>query len=239
MPPTPHPTLTSAQISWLLTGIKGTRVGKDGKGYAHVEAWDIRRHLTRAFGFGGYSTDLLAADLVKEKENARGKWSVIYRCAVRLTVKVDGSELGHWHGLATGAAINQPDPADAHDFALKTADSQAFKRAAINLGDQFGLSLYNHGSLDPVILGSLAHMNSEPPTTDPPVHPEQQPGTEPQKPDPATEKEKERKAMWDAAEKNNSTDALPGNFKDYFGHPIEQGTAEEYRQAREIMEETP
>jgi hypothetical protein len=34
---------------------------------------------------------------------------------------------------------------DAHDFAMKNADSYAVKRACIGFGDQFGLSLYNKG----------------------------------------------------------------------------------------------
>ena len=41
-------------------------------------------------------------------------------------------------------------------MAVKTAESDAFKRAAINLGDQFGLSLYNNGSLKPVVGRTLA-----------------------------------------------------------------------------------
>ena len=40
---------------------------------------------------------------------------------------------------------------DAHDMAIKTAETQALKRAAINLGDQFGLSLYKKGSTGPLV----------------------------------------------------------------------------------------
>lgn len=164
--------LTPTQVDYLLKGIAGNRIGKDGKNFSHVEAWDIRRHLLRFFGFGGYDTDLLDAALVSEtsqmlrKKNKQGEeygdpyeaWTVIYRVSVKLTVKtIDGSELGHWHGTATGDATNQPSRADAHDLALKTADSQAFKRAAVNLGDQFGLSLYNNGNPAPVVLSSLAY----------------------------------------------------------------------------------
>jgi hypothetical protein len=165
--------LSKAQIAYLLRGLDPMRVGKDGKGFAHVEAWDIRRHLIRVFGFGGHDTDLLESQLIAEtsipnyqKKGRDGKpygqpfeaWTVVYRVAVRLSVKVDGIELGHWHGIATGDATNQPSRADAHDLALKTADSQALKRAATNLGDQFGLSLYNKGSMDPVVQGSLAYL---------------------------------------------------------------------------------
>ena len=40
-------------------------------------------------------------------------------------------------------------------MAIKTAESDALKRAAINLGTQFGLSLYNDGSLADVIHTTL------------------------------------------------------------------------------------
>jgi hypothetical protein len=181
--------LSDTQIGFLLKGIDPNRVGEDGKGFSHVEAWDVRRHLIRVFGFGGFDTDLLEMQLVGErseqrrKKNRKGEeygdpytaWTVVYRVAVRLTVKVDGVELGHWHGMATGDATNQPSLADAHDLALKTADSQALKRAATNLGDQFGLSLYNNGSFAPVVNASLAYLKPEEAPKlpeDPPVQPE-------------------------------------------------------------------
>jgi hypothetical protein len=79
--------------------------------------------------------------------------SVGYRVRYRLTVyafreREDGSiertATGIYTEEASGGATNFPDSkrADAHDFAVKTAESQALKRCAINLGDQFGLSLY-------------------------------------------------------------------------------------------------
>lgn len=171
--------LTTQQIDFLLRGVHGSRVGKDGKGFAHLEAWDVRRHLIRVFGFGGYDTEQQEMTLVSQVEHppsgGRGKsrWTVIYRATVVLRVKVGGVELGHWHGTASGDATNQPSLADAHDLAMKTADSQAFKRAAVNLGDQFGMSLYNGGSLEPVVLRSLAYV-SEPvaESEDSPVRPE-------------------------------------------------------------------
>lgn len=52
--------------------------------------------------------------------------------------------------------MNQPSLGDAHDQAMKTALSQGLKRCAANLGDQFGMSLYNGGSYDAVVLGTLA-----------------------------------------------------------------------------------
>lgn len=268
--------LTDQQINFLLLGIRPERIGKDGKGFAHVEAWDIRRHLIRVFGFGGYDTDQQEMALVAQIEhppnnpNGKSRWTVIYRATVVLTVKVDGVELGHWHGTATGDAPNLPSLADAHDMAMKTADSQALKRAAINLGDAFGLSLYNDGSLHPVVLRSLAYLaptaTPQPEQEDGPVRPEPRPeaareeeatpstpqpaptpaATRPEaapapRPSvvrPATDPDDRDAAlaeMWDAAREANFTDGLPEQFQASFGHPVDQGTTAEYRQARDLM----
>lgn len=187
-------TLSPEQINFLLAPVHPSRVGKDPKGFAHMEAWDVRRTLLRVFGFGGFSTELQDATLVKEIElpsdsrSGRSRWTVIYRATVVLTVRVGGVELGRWHGIATGDATNQPSLADAHDMALKTADSQALKRAAVNLGDQFGLSLYDDGSLDAVVNQSLAHpapvveVPKPEPVKPPQKHVRQAPAPKPQAP---------------------------------------------------------
>lgn len=42
-------------------------------------------------------------------------------------------------------------------------------------------------------------------------------------------------AMWDAAREVGFTEGLPAQFADAFGHPIEQGTTAEFRQATDLM----
>ncbi|MGW2520546.1 Rad52/Rad22 family DNA repair protein [Streptomyces sp. NPDC001617] len=179
--------LTAPQLRLLHRGLDPKRVGKDDKGHAHMEAWDIKRYLLRVFGFAGYDTENRELSMVKEIEipgqgqNAKSRWTVIYRAQVRLIVKdVQGREIGHWDGEAVGDSYNQPKIGDAHDMAMKTAASQALKRAATNLGDQFGLSLYNGASTDPVVGFCMAHPPAEwekaaetvPQPEDPPVRPE-------------------------------------------------------------------
>lgn len=150
--------LTPEQYAFLVRGIDANRVGRK-QGQAHVEAWDIRRHLIRAFGFGGFDIETIRCDLVKEietKQGERSRWTIVYRAEVRLTIKAtDGTVLARYEDGATGDAINQPSVGDAHDFAMKTALSQALKRCAVNLGDQFGLGLYNGGNMAPVVHRSL------------------------------------------------------------------------------------
>ncbi|PBC72350.1 MULTISPECIES: Rad52/Rad22 family DNA repair protein [unclassified Streptomyces] len=186
--PTQHtqnqaPRFTPVQLRMLHKGIAGNRVCHT-QGQSYVEAWDVRRHLIRIFGFGGFSIETLSLDLVSQQEIKPGRWTVVYRAQVRLTVyAADGREITHFEDGAAGDAINQPKLGDAHDMAMKTALSQALKRCAVNLGDQFGLGLYNGGKSDAVVHFSAPHPPNEwqkdtepqPEPVDPPVQPEPEP----------------------------------------------------------------
>lgn len=157
--------LTMAQTEALLRPIKRDRVKRRDNQF-HLEAWDVRRTLNQVFGFTGWKLEKLACDLVSEDTHPRvdkhgnpvpGKFShtVIYRYEVRLHVACTcGHWLTWWDDAATGDGINLPTLQAAHDFAVKTAASQALKRAAVNLGDQFGQSLYNKGAFFEPVVGN-------------------------------------------------------------------------------------
>lgn len=261
-------TLTQPQLKVLLGGLNPNRV-QHLKGLAHMEAWDIRRELIRVFGFGGYDLETLALDLVAETGETKQKknrqtgeyygdpytaWTVIYRAQVRLTIKdTEGRVLASWDDGAVGDSQNQPVRGDAHDMAMKTALSQALKRCATNLGDQFGLSLYNDGDIRPVVGWSAAHPPEVDGTPeqqrpeDPPVRPEptahaaQQPVAMPApQPEPEDGQEdpdlqKAYTEMLSAAQRANFEDQLPAQFQRAFGHTIAEGTIAEYQQARDLM----
>lgn len=148
--------LTDTQKEQLLRPINGLRVSKDGKGFSHLEAYEVRAHLSRIFGIGGWSQEVVEQAVVFESSTDADKprWTVCYRSLVRLTIPGDYDGVVYTEG-ATGDATNMPSRADAHDMALKTSQSQALKRCAMNLGDQFGLSLYNKGSLRPLVVRCL------------------------------------------------------------------------------------
>lgn len=186
--PNQAPRLSAPQLRMLHGPITKNRV-RMLRGMAHLEAWDVRRQLTRIFGFGGFDVETISLDQVAERETLKGdkpRWTVVYRAQVRLTIKdTSGKPIARFEDGAAGDSVNQPSLGDAHDMAMKTALSQALKRCAVNLGDQFGLSLYNNGSLDAVVMFSAPHPPEEwkkasPPVTveDPPVQPE--PTPEPQ-----------------------------------------------------------
>ena len=157
-----RPGITQAQYNYLRQGIDPSRV-RQMQGQSHIEAWDVRRTLIRIFGFGGFDIEDRGVHLIAQIEtppdrpNGKTRYTVVYRADVRLVVKDPaGRPIAHFDDSATGDAINMPSIGDAHDFALKTACSQALKRCATNLGDQFGLSLYNKGGTGGVVVKSLA-----------------------------------------------------------------------------------
>jgi hypothetical protein len=157
-------TLSAAQVDQLLKPINPGRVKKDGKNFSHIEAHDVRAHLIRIFGFANWSADVTDMTLVFESQGVgdkAGKWTVAYRATVRLTICADnGAVLATYTEVAVGDATNQPSRADAHDLAIKTSESQALKRSATNLGDQFGLSLYNDGSTNALVKGLISRQSA-------------------------------------------------------------------------------
>lgn len=163
--------LHPAQVDHLLRPINPKRVSEEG-GMAHLEAYDVRRVLISLFGFGRWSGDVLDSWQLYEHITNTGtedkpyhRVSVGYRVRYRLTVCApNGTVLATYTEEACGDATNFPinKRGDAHDFAVKTAESQALKRCAVNLGDPFGLSLYNKGSRNALVVRTLIDPRQDP-----------------------------------------------------------------------------
>lgn len=116
------------------------------EGQSYLAAWDVRAHLTRLFGYGGWDfhvRDITCADhwATHNDEGQPSRFWATYRCTGSLTV-FDGERYCTYEDAAVGEARNQKSSGAAHDLALKSAVSGALKRCAVNLGTQFGLSLY-------------------------------------------------------------------------------------------------
>jgi len=165
--------LNPRQQEILLKGLNPNRIsqrkGGGGRSLSYLEAWDVKAHLIRVFGFGGFSSDVLTADLAYE-DQVGNNWNVGYKVVLRLTLHGIHSTVNQQHEITdhdatyTEAAVGSaslPQRGEAHDMAVKTAESDALKRAAINLGDQFGLSLYNNGSTAPVVTQTLTGDTNE------------------------------------------------------------------------------
>jgi hypothetical protein len=157
------------QVSLLLKPIHPRRV-RVRDGMSHVEGYDIRAELTRVFGFGRWSSEVLEQAALCERETktktytdkktgeqkgGHPAWYVVYRSRIRLKVHApDGTLITFHDGTHVGASTH-PDFGEAHGNALTNSETYALRRAAINLGDQFGLSLYNKGSMDAIVRWTL------------------------------------------------------------------------------------
>lgn len=147
--------LSPEQLNQLYKPINPKRVATRQGKFSYLETWDVLAHLSRIFSFAGWDKEV-DAELLFEDE-ANGKWTVGYRAKCRLTIRdPEGNFVCVHEDVATGQAINQPSRGDAHDLSLKTAVSDALKRAAKDLGNQYGLSLYQDGSTESVVSRSLA-----------------------------------------------------------------------------------
>jgi recombination DNA repair RAD52 pathway protein len=163
--------LTAKQVDVLLSPIRDHRV-KFMDGMSHLEGWDVRAHLSRIFGFANWDMTIhdltMIYDLETTTRAGKPARKVAYRCVVSLTVRdPNGGTLATYSDGAVGESI-MPDfkHGDAHDMAIKTASTQALKRCAINLGTQFGLSLYQNGNQDDVVKATLVHPDTDPTEVD-------------------------------------------------------------------------
>ena len=155
-------TFASDQATQLLKPIHKTRVLADGKGHSHVSQQDITAHLIRMFEFGNFDIEVMDVGLIFEVERTNDKgelnnrFDVCYRAMVRLSIRNRGGELVQVLENGSTATAQNQTRGDAHDLAYKSAISLSIKRAAIGLGDQFGLSLYNKGQLSALVIATLA-----------------------------------------------------------------------------------
>jgi recombination DNA repair RAD52 pathway protein len=160
--------ITSAQLKALTGKLNPKRVanraanGGGRRQLSYLQAWDVRVALIRVFGFGEWSeenikTEVLSIERDIEKTKSDGsKYVTAFRVTVQCTVRLTIHQTGAVYTGVAAASQSGADIGEVTDFAIKTADSDAFKRAAMNLGTQFGLSLYDNGSTDDVVKVVLA-----------------------------------------------------------------------------------
>jgi Rad52/22 family double-strand break repair protein len=129
----------------------------NGRELSYIEGWYAISEANRIFGFDGWSRETLESKCVIAREN-RGHFLAVYLARVRLTVQANGTTLireGHGTGEGRGTS-----PGEVHDIALKTAETDATKRALATFGRPFGLELYRSGkaviSADPLPLPANA-----------------------------------------------------------------------------------
>lgn len=150
------PQITEQQLKVLMSDLNPFRVKsrtQSGRSFSYLEGYDVKATLIRVFGFAGFSAEVLTNNVVAQDEVKVGKdqkdgWRVSVMSTVRLTIHGERDAVYTESAIATSS---QPSLGDALDMAIKSASTDALKRAATYLGTQFGLSLYNDGSTTEVV----------------------------------------------------------------------------------------
>jgi DNA recombination protein Rad52 len=118
----------------------------NGRELLYIEGWYAITEANRIFGFDGWNRETLESRCVLAREN-RGSFLVVYIARVRITVHADGASIireGHGTGEGRGTSSGE-----AHDFALKAAETDGTKRALATFGRPFGLALYKNAKITP------------------------------------------------------------------------------------------
>jgi hypothetical protein len=148
--------LTRDQLKALIADLNPNRIAHRSQGgskLSYLEAWDVRASLIRVFGFASWSAEMLDKQVVEIENDVpkSGGGTTARRVTMLATMRLTILQTG---AVYTEAAVSTQAGAivgDVMDFALKTAASDALKRCAMNLGTQFGLSLYNKGSVRDIV----------------------------------------------------------------------------------------
>ena len=136
----------------------------NGRELSYIEGWYAISEANRIFGFDGWNRETIESHCVLAREN-RGSFLAVYTARVRISVHAGSVTIireGHGSGEGRGASAGE-----AHDTALKAAETDATKRALATFGKRFGLELYrrekNSSLQQPMI--------PQPATASPPTQP--------------------------------------------------------------------
>ena len=131
-----------AALSAPLDRAKVQTRSQAGRSLAYLEGWQAIAEANRIFGFDGWQRETIAVQCVSERErtlgsSSRAGWGVTYTARVRIRVgDVIREGSGAGHGI-------DADLGQAHESALKEAETDAMKRALMTFGNPFGLALYD------------------------------------------------------------------------------------------------
>src|SRR5215470_10792452 len=111
-----------------------------GQRISYLEGWHVISEANRVFGFEGWDREIAWCQCVWE-ESRRDPKACAYAARVRIRVRAgdtliarEGSGVGHGSAATLG---------EAHESALKEAETDATKRALTTFGNLFGLALYD------------------------------------------------------------------------------------------------
>ena len=146
-----HPSgFSSNQIAELGKPLNRANVKQreqSGQKLSYIEGWVVIAEANRIFGFDGWQRETVTLKCVSQMERPVGKqqrpgWGVTYSARVRITVTAGGLSPIIREGSGAGHGIDV-DLGQAHESALKEAETDAMKRALMTFGNPFGLALYD------------------------------------------------------------------------------------------------
>lgn len=108
-----------------------------GRNFSYIEGWHAIAEANRIFGFDGWNRETIRLERLYEPKQVDGKWRVGYMATVRITV----GEIVR-DGCGYGSGISK-DLGDAHESAIKEAETDSMKRGLMTFGNPFGLALYD------------------------------------------------------------------------------------------------
>jgi DNA recombination protein Rad52 len=112
---------------------------------SYIEGWHAIAEANRIFGFDGWTRETVDINCVAENPRKIGEgkawekdgFGVTYTAKVKVTAGgVVREGVGAGHGI-------DADPGQAHESAIKEAETDAMKRALMTFGNPFGLALYD------------------------------------------------------------------------------------------------
>jgi hypothetical protein len=145
-------TFSAEQIASLSAPLDRAKVRQREQGRSQVsylEGWQVIAEANRIFGFDGWQRETVALRCVNQSERTIGReqkpgWGVTYTARVRISVSAStaGQPALIREGCGAGHGIDT-DLGQAHESALKEAETDAMKRALMTFGNPFGLALYD------------------------------------------------------------------------------------------------
>jgi DNA recombination protein Rad52 len=138
------------QITALSAPLDRAKVRQRRQGRSQVsylEGWQVIAEANRIFGFDGWQRETVALRCMHQSERLIGEeqrpgWGVTYTARVRISVSTTGQPALIREGCGAGHGIDT-DLGQAHESALKEAETDAMKRALMTFGNAFGLALYD------------------------------------------------------------------------------------------------
>lgn len=112
----------------------------NGAPISYVEGWHAIAEANRIFGYDAWDRSTLSPSCVWSTLQ-RGQTVCLYTARVRIKVRAGPLTIVR-DGVGTGLG-RSPNPEQAHEMALKAAETDATKRALATFGNPFGLALYD------------------------------------------------------------------------------------------------